>query len=65
MPLVFLEFLQTFNCDKEDAFAEYQVYGGPPSESLKKYDENEMNYLKGKLENFYLRDIISRYDTYV
>ena len=61
MPLVFSEFLQTFNGDKEDAFAEYQVYGGLPAGALMKSDEDKMNYLKGQIENVYLRDIIARY----
>ncbi|MDU5324920.1 MAG: AAA family ATPase, partial [Peptoniphilus harei] len=62
MPLVFSEFLQTFDGDKEDAFAEYQVYGGLPAGALMKTDEDKMNYLKGQLENVYLRDIVHRYD---
>ena len=62
MPLSFSEFLQTFEGDKEDAFAEYQVYGGLPAQALMKTDEDKMNYLKNQLENVYLRDIINRYD---
>lgn len=62
MPLVFSEFLQTFDGDKEYAFAEYQVYGGLPAGALMKTDEDKMNYLKGQLENVYLRDIVQRYD---
>lgn len=62
MPLVFSEFLQTFDGDKEDAFTEYQVYGGLPASALMKTDEDKMNYLKRQLENVYLRDIIARYD---
>ena len=62
MPLVFSEFLQTYDGDKVDAFAEYQVYGGLPAGALIKTDEDKMNYLKGQLENVYLRDIVHRYD---
>ncbi len=62
MPLVFSEFLQTYDSDKEDAFAEYQVYGGLPAQVLMKTDEDKMNYLKVQLENVYLRDIVHRYD---
>ena len=62
MPLVFSEYIQTFDGDIEEAFAEYQVYGGLPAGALMKSDEDKMNYLKGQLENVYLRDIISRYD---
>jgi len=62
MPLVFSEFLQTFNGDKEDVFVQYQVYGGLPAGALMKNDEDKMNYLKGQLENVYLRDIVHRYD---
>ena len=62
MPLVFSEFLQTYDGDKEDAFAEYQIYGGLPAVALMKTDEDKMNYLKMQLENVYLRDIVHRYD---
>lgn len=62
MPLVFSEFLQTFDGNKEDAFSEYQVYGGLPAAALMKTDEDKMNYLKSQLENVYLRDIVHRYD---
>ena len=62
MPLVFSEFLQTYDGDIEDAFAEYQVYGGLPAAALLKTDEDRMNYLKGQLENVYLRDIVHRHD---
>lgn len=62
MPLVFSEFIQIYGNDKEDAFAEYQVYGGLPAQSLMNNDEDKMNYLKGQLENVYLRDIVGRYD---
>lgn len=62
MPLVFSEFIQAYGNDKEDAFAEYQVYGGLPAQSLMNNDEDKMNYLKEQLENVYLRDIVGRYD---
>ncbi len=62
MPLVFSEFLQTYDGDKEDAFAEYQVFGGLPAQALMKSDEDKMNYLKNQLSNVYMRDIVNRYD---
>ena len=62
MPLVFSEFFQTFDGDKEDAFAEYQTFGGLPAQSLMDNDEDKMNYLKTQLENVYLRDIVNRYN---
>lgn len=62
MPLVFSEFLQSYDGDKEDAFAEYQVFGGLPAQALMKNDEDKMNYLKNQLSNVYLRDIVNRYD---
>lgn len=62
MPLVFSEFLQSYDGDKEDAFAEYQVFGGLPAQALMKSDEDKMNYLKSQLGNVYLRDIVNRYD---
>ena len=62
MPFVFSEFLQSYDGDKEDAFAEYQVFGGLPAQTLMKSDEDKMNYLKNQLSNVYLRDIVNRYD---
>lgn len=62
MPLVFSDFLQSYDGDKEDAFAEYQVFGGLPAQALMKSDEDKMNYLKNQLSNVYLRDIVNRYD---
>lgn len=62
MPLVFSEFLQSYDGDKEDAFAEYQVFGGLPAQTIIKSDEDKMNYLKNQLSNVYLRDIVNRYD---
>ena len=62
MPLVFSEFLKTYDGDKEDAFAEYQVFGGLPAQALMNSDEDKMNYLKNQLSNVYLRDIVNRYD---
>ena len=62
MPLVFSEFLQSYDGDKEDAFAEYQVFGGLPAQALMNSDEDKMNYLKNQLSNVYLRDIVNRYD---
>lgn len=62
MSLVFSEFLQSYDGDKEDAFAEYQVFGGLPAQALMKSDEDKMNYLKNQLSNVYLRDIVNRYD---
>ena len=62
MPLVFSEFLQNYDGDKEDAFAEYQVFGGLPAQALMNSDEDKMNYLKNQLSHVYLRDIVNRYD---
>lgn len=58
MPLVFSRFLGTYDGDKEDAFAQYQVYGGLPAVTKMKNDEDKMNYLMGQIENVYLRDIV-------
>lgn len=55
MPLVFSEFFQNYDGDKEDAFAEYQVFGGLPAQALMKSDEDKMNYLKNQLSNVYTR----------
>lgn len=62
MPFSFSEYMQTTSLDKEDAFAEYQVFGGLPALCSMDNDEDKMNYLKTQLDNVYLRDIVNRYD---
>lgn len=62
MPFSFSEYMQTTSLDKEDAFAEYQVFGGLPALCSMDSDEDKMNYLKTQLDNVYLRDIVNRYD---
>ena len=62
MPLSFSEYMQWASLDKEDAFAEYQVFGGLPALCSMDNDEDKMNYLKTQLDNVYLRDIVNRYD---
>lgn len=62
MPLSFSEYMQTTSLDKEDAFAEYQVFGGLPALCSMDSDEDKMHYLKTQLDNVYLRDIVNRYD---
>lgn len=62
MPLSFSEYMQTTSLDKEDAFAEYQVFGGLPALCSMDSDEDKINYLKTQLDNVYLRDIVNRYD---
>ena len=62
MPISFSEYMQTTSLDKEDAFAEYQVFGGLPALCSMDSDEDKINYLKTQLDNVYLRDIVNRYD---
>lgn len=62
MPISFSEYMQTTSQDKEDAFAEYQVFGGLPALCSMDNDEDKINYLKTQLDNVYLRDIVNRYD---
>lgn len=62
MPLVFSEFLQAYDGDKEDAFVNYQAFGGLPAQVLMSSDEDRMNYLKSQLENVYLKDIVNRFN---
>lgn len=62
MPFSFSEYMQTTSLDKEDAFAEYQVFGGLPALCSMDNDEDKMNYLKTQLDNVYLRDIVNRHD---
>ena len=62
MPLVFSEFLQNYEGDKEDAFAEYQTFGGLPALCSIDSDEDKIDYLKTQMQNVYLRDIVNRYN---
>ena len=62
MPFSFSEYMQTTSLDKEDAFAEYQVFGGLPALCSMDSDEDKINYLKTQLDNVYLRDIVNRHD---
>lgn len=62
MPLVFSEFLQAYDGNKEDAFVNYQAFGGLPAQVLMSTDEDRMNYLKSQLENVYLKDIVNRFN---
>lgn len=62
MPFSFSEYMQTTSLDKEDAFAEYQVFGCLPALCSMDSDEDKINYLKTQLDNVYLRDIVNRYD---
>lgn len=60
LPFTFSEFLQGFEGDIYEAWAEYVVYGGLPQILNLKTDEQKSNYLVTLFKETYLKDIIAR-----
>lgn len=60
LPFTFSEFLQGFDGDIYEAWAEYVVYGGLPQILNLKTDEQKSNYLVTLFKETYLKDIIAR-----
>ncbi|MGN0261359.1 MAG: ATP-binding protein [Eggerthellaceae bacterium] len=61
-PLSFAEFIQGFEGDKYEAWAEYVVYGGMPLILSMRTDEQKSRYLERLFSETYLKDVISRND---
>lgn len=59
-PLSFKEFYSVKNCEKEEAWKEYCLYGGLPKVLEYKTDEDKASYLKNIFEETYLTDIKER-----
>jgi len=59
-PLSFLEFYPASGMGKEDAFAEYMMYGGMPAILSQRTDKAKRSYLKSLIEETYLKDVIER-----
>ncbi len=59
-PLSFSEFMQGFDGDKHEAWAEYVVYGGMPLALSMRTDEQKARYLERLFTETYLKDVIAR-----
>ena len=60
LPLIFSEFMQSYDGDKHDGWTEYVMHGGMPLAATMRTDEQKMKYLKSLFEEVYLKDIIER-----
>lgn len=60
-PLSFSEFMQGFDGDRCQGWAEYTVYGGMPLVASMRTDEQKARYLERLFEETYLRDVVDRY----
>lgn len=60
-PLSFFEFMQGFDGDRYQGWAEYTVYGGMPLTLSMRSDEQKARYLERLFEETYLKDVVERY----
>ena len=61
-PLSFSEFMQGFDGDHYQGWAEYTVYGGMPLTLSMRTDEQKARYLERLFEEPYLKDVVDRYE---
>ena len=61
-PLSFSEFMQDFDGDRYQGWAEYTVYGGMPLVPSMRTDEQKASYLGRLFEETYLKDVVERYE---
>ncbi|WP_239463627.1 ATP-binding protein [Collinsella intestinalis] len=61
-PLSFSEFMQGFDGDRYQGWAEYTVYGGMPLALSMRTDEQKARYLERLFEETYLRDVVERHE---
>ena len=61
-PLSFSEFMQGFEGDRYQGWAEYTVYGGMPLVPSMRTDEQKARYLERLFEETYLKDVVERYE---
>lgn len=59
-PLTFAEFMQAFDGDRQEGWAEYVMYGGLPLTLSMHTPEQKASYLTGLFEEVYLSDVIER-----
>lgn len=60
-PLSFFEFMQDFDGDRYQGWAEHTVYGGMPLVRSMRMDEQKARYLERLFEETYLRDVVDGY----
>ena len=60
MPLSFSEFMQAFEGDRYEGWAEYVMFGGLPALRTMQTDEQKMRYLTSLFEEVYLKDVVAR-----
>ena len=60
MPLSFSEFMQAFEGDRYEGWAEYVMFGGLPALQTMQTDEQKMRYLTSLFEEVYLKDVVAR-----
>lgn len=60
-PLSFAEYMQVFDGDRYQGWAEYTVYGGMPLVASMKADEQKARYLERLFDETYLKDVVERY----
>ena len=61
-PLSFKEFFDAHDLSFEDAYSEYQYYGGLPYISTINNDEKKITYLKEVFNQLYIKDLMDRYE---
>ena len=61
-PLSFSEFMQGFDGDRYQGWAEYTVYGGMPLALSMHTDEQKARYLERLFEETYLKDVVERHE---
>ena len=61
-PLSFKEFRETFSGTDEQAYSQYELYGGLPAICSMTTDEQKTSYLEVQTNSTYLRDIILRHN---
>ena len=62
MPLSFKEFYDCKKMSFDDAYSEYQYYGGMPLAVLGNNDIEKKKYLKNLYDEIYIKDIVDRND---
>ena len=61
-PLSFKEFYYCHDLSFEDAYSEYQYYGGLPYISIITNNDKKIEYLSEVFSQLYLKDLMDRYD---
>lgn len=59
-PLTFAEFMQAFDGDRQEGWAEYVMYGGLPLVLSMRTPEQKASYLAGLFDEVYLSDVVER-----